>query len=124
MSVAQAEPEHEAPLHGGHGQADRQELPAPPMVVVEVVGEEGRREGSAGDTADTGRPQAVNEETLVDHRFFSSVKITSTGTEKVRAKSRASGRLGTYRCRSMELMLWRETPTASASSCCVHPCSS
>src|SRR5437016_2925018 len=55
------------------------------------------------------------------HRLPFRVKMSSVAQPKTRAKFNAKGRLGTYRSPSMELMLWRDTPTASASCCCVHP---
>jgi len=39
------------------------------------------------------------------HRFFSSVKRSSVAHPKTRAKVSASGRLGTYRSFSIELIL-------------------
>src|SRR3954462_12024451 len=100
------------------------------MIDEVVVDEETYRHPSADDARNARRSPPVLEKPLVDgdakdsHLLFSSEKIFSVGHLNTRAKVRASGRLGTYRSRSIELMLWRETPTASASSCCVHPCSS
>jgi hypothetical protein len=87
---------------------------------------------AADEPSDTSGTQPVLPEAFVDYLVDSNlhslssrfspfnVKISSVEHPNTLAKVSASGKLGTYRSRSIELMLCRDTPTASASCSCVQ----
>src|SRR5437588_5924386 len=103
----EAVPEHQSLFDHGHRCSDCEQLPVPPMIDNEVVEPKQHRQDAGADTRDARRAQAMNQEAFVEeaHCSLSNLKISSVPTPKICANRSASSRLGTYRLRSIELML-------------------
>src|ERR1700733_432744 len=126
LSVVEAVPRKNRELHHHGGRADSQQLPSQFVLAEQVVFKKANRHDDCGDPSCAGRASPVFQKPLVNshaqylHADFSREKIWSTGHANSRASNSASARLGTYRPRSMEMMLCRETPTTSARCSWVH----
>src|SRR6267142_5894111 len=112
-SIGEVIPDHERHLDGHDAASYSKQVPAPEMVNVVVVGKQTDRHDTADDPRKAGGSEAVREKSFVDcpandghiHFLNSNVKILSVEQANTREKVSASRRLGTYRSRSIELML-------------------
>src|SRR3954467_1651742 len=104
-------PEQQHVFHDQERRRHGDQIAADDVVVEEAVVREHERQHGAGDARVAGRSQTMLEKSLVHesgektHFFLSSEKRSSVAHLNTRANVRASGRLGTYRSFSTELML-------------------
>src|SRR3954453_7722358 len=99
--------EHGAQLHGDVRKEHGREVPAPDVLRIVGIHEQDTGEDGARNAGDARRLEAVRQKSFVDHSLsmFSTMKISSVATLKTFANVNASSRLGTYRSRSIEMML-------------------
>jgi hypothetical protein len=109
VSVFDAEPGEQRHLDDYKADGEGEEVPTPDVVPEEAVFEEGDSKACGNDTGNRGGTAAVLEEAFIDESAqdgnsaengmslcgFSNWKMRSVGQAKVRAKMRASSRLGT-----------------------------
>jgi hypothetical protein len=109
VSVSEAEPGEQGHLDGDEGESDSEQVPTPDVIPEEAIFKENYRKTGGGDTGNAGGAAAVIQKPFIDksaedgnsakdgmsHDSLSRSKIWSVGQAKMRAKVRASSRLGT-----------------------------
>ncbi len=69
VSIGQPVPGHGRELDRRHGGGNREQVPAPDVDDVVLIGEQPDRQHTADDSSEAGRFEAVGEEAFVDFDF-------------------------------------------------------